>query len=820
MVKSRSEICKDYRKRLKQEDNEGYLRKERERRRKNYVSTSLLSPSEKVDRRRKIREAVKKCREKKKRLIQQDNINVEQVINTSGYESVQSENSGPGNLIVAMGFPNRAAGPRKRLTKQLKQAKDTISKLKNENIELAKKLKTEQRRRQRMVKRLKKSPNTPRSKAEHLMNSAGLTRPQKDKVRKSIIFGDVVTNQLRINKINPRKASVNNVSKLAAGKIVKKYRCNVLLSKKLGVSKNTITKYTNARPKMNPEKIKVVRKFEKEIVEFLERDDNSRVQPGKADAVKCEGELKQVRVLTDYMQNLHQKFTSENTSCNVSFATFCRVRPKNIKLSAFIVRSSCLCTKHQNMSLTAKTLRREGVPVSVNPEVFVKSTIDQETISDTLPERIQVPQWKRVEVEERGKRKLVMRVVDTDMTKEDFLNHIDTQKQTFSDHVDRVKTQYTEIRNLKQNLPDDHVVIHMDFAENFSCRNSDEIQSAYFNQTSVTLHPVVLYFKENNELKHKSIVIVSDTLGHNANTVVTFMDTIISEVKQVVPNVKVCHYWTDSPTSQYRNKIIFDTVANHNALYGCDAVWNYFESGHGKGPCDGLGGTVKRLADTAIKTGNAVIQDATDFFVWANEKSSCKNVLFRYVEESAITDKVGKVSQYLNDLRPIKGTMKLHAIAGNGKSSVFVRETSCYCLNCLSGERCDTWRKETTRKKPPTVNTDTTENSESLRDDADDTQDVHVQVQVGDYVGAVYDDNWYVGKIETIDENDGEVEVSFMERKKQLFQWPRRDDILWLSKGDLLCTIKPPFETGKSKRMYKIADDDLSRCTAMFQSRK
>jgi hypothetical protein len=68
-----------------------------------------------------------------------------------------------------------------------------------------------------------------------------------------------------------------------------------------------------------------------------------------------------------------------------------------------------------------------------------------------------------------------------------------------------------------------------------------------------------------------------------------------------------CHYWTDSPTSQYRNKLIFDVVANHKSLYDCCTVWNYFEAGHGKGPCDGLGWTVKRMADTATKTGNFLI---------------------------------------------------------------------------------------------------------------------------------------------------------------------------------------------------------------------
>ena len=73
------------------------------------------------------------------------------------------------------------------------------------------------------------------------------------------------------------------------------------------------------------------------------------------------------------------------------------------------------------------------------------------------------------------------------------------------------------------------------------------------------------------------------------------------------------HYWTDSPTSQYRNRFIFHAVANHESLYGCQATWNYYEAGHGKNVCDGLGGTVKRLADEAVRAGKAVIQDSEEF---------------------------------------------------------------------------------------------------------------------------------------------------------------------------------------------------------------
>jgi hypothetical protein len=45
-----------------------------------------------------------------------------------------------------------------------------------------------------------------------------------------------------------------------------------------------------------------------------------------------------------------------------------------------------------------------------------------------------------------------------------------------------------------------------------------------------------------------------------------------------------------------------------------NAIWNFFESGHGKGPFDGIGGTYKRIADLAIRQGKITIQDAPEYF--------------------------------------------------------------------------------------------------------------------------------------------------------------------------------------------------------------
>ena len=152
----------------------------------------------------------------------------------------------------------------------------------------------------------------------------------------------------------------------------------------------------------------------------------------------------------------------------------------------------------------AKVLRSEGIYVSVNPEVFVKGVLDVHTVFDKVSkDNVKVPQWKHMKIEDKGKTKQVMRIQDISMTKQEFVDHIQNQKQDFSEHVQRVKTQYSEIKRLKQNLSDKHVVLQMNFAKNYSCRSSEEIQSAYFNQTCVTLHSVVMYFKLNDKLTQK-----------------------------------------------------------------------------------------------------------------------------------------------------------------------------------------------------------------------------------------------------------------------------------------------------------------------------
>jgi hypothetical protein len=75
--------------------------------------------------------------------------------------------------------------------------------------------------------------------------------------------------------------------------------------------------------------------------------------------------------------------------------------------------------------------------------------------------------------------------------------------------MERVNVQHEQIKLLTQTLPEHHLIIQLDFAENYTCRSHKEVQSAYFNQSSVTLHPMVVYWKSNDgTLQYKSFLTV------------------------------------------------------------------------------------------------------------------------------------------------------------------------------------------------------------------------------------------------------------------------------------------------------------------------
>ena len=220
-----------------------------------------------------------------------------------------------------------------------------------------------------------------------------------------------------------------------------------------------------------------------------------------------------------------------------------------------------------------------------------------------------------------------VKIVKEVKNKVEFQDYFINEATKFTEHAERVSSQYQAQGNLEESLPSNHVYIHMDFEEDYRCRSRDEIQSAYWSPTQVTIHSVVTYYKVYNKLKHQSYVFISNETRHDAKFVFALITTFLPKLKEFRTQLEYVHYWTDSPTSQYRNKTIFKIIS-------CHASWNYMEAGHGKGPCDPTGGTAKRKADQAVKNGKYIIQDAHDFYQWAITSNDSSAIKFLFLSTS------------------------------------------------------------------------------------------------------------------------------------------------------------------------------------------
>lgn len=121
-------------------------------------------------------------------------------------------------------------------------------------------------------------------------------------------------------------------------------------------------------------------------------------------------------------------------------------------------------------------------------------------------------------------------------------------------HHFTAKEQSAFLRHTKENLLECEVAVICDFSENYSIILQDEAQSYHWSHSQATIHPFVVYFKEE-ELKHLNFVIISDCLNHNTTAVYLFQTKLMEYLKckfQRPP--KKFFYFTDGSAAQYKNK--------------------------------------------------------------------------------------------------------------------------------------------------------------------------------------------------------------------------------------------------------------------------
>ena len=536
-----------------------------------------------------------------------------------------------------------------------------------------------------------------------------------------------------------------------------------------------------------------------EVAAFYESDDVSRLCPGRKDSVSVRGhngekERKQKRLVLANLKEVYSAFKVSHPGANIGFSTFASLRPPWCILAGSPgTHSVCVCVHHQNPKLMLQTLTKEldltdCMKASVCDLASEKCMMNQcelcpgkEGVVELLggleeldfSDEITYQQWVTTD------RCTLLTVIES---VEDFIHSLSQKVVHLTRHHYVAQKQALYLNHLKESITPSECIIVGDFSENFSFIVQDAAQGYHWDTTQATLHPFVVYFRdENATLNVESHCMVSDTRQHTTATVYAFQKKLLDNIKVNHPSLAKVHYFSDGCAGQYKNRFNFINLCHHNEDFGLFAEWHFFATSHGKSACDGIGGTAKRLTLKASLQRPVSNQILTPQDMFAFCRDNIHGVHFYFVSAESIQEVDAALQERFSESHTLKGTQRYHRYVPLSTTTLAVHEVS-------SGPRA---------RVVSIV--------EALQIDISD-------VVKGNYVACMYDKKVWYGIVNDISEEFGDFLIKFMHPSGGMnkFVFPESDDICWIEESDILCTIDPPSLTS-SRGGYTISHGSLKK---------
>ena len=423
------------------------------------------------------------------------------------------------------------------------------------------------------------------------------------------------------------------------------------------------------------------------VKDFYVTDEISRQMPGKKDtkSVRLDDgkrEQRQKRMLLANLKEIYAEFKNKYPEERIGFSKFAELKPTECILAGESgTHSVCVCVIHQNVKLILsdtkiKNFVLQGDQISSYRDFLSAIMCQPPSPKCHLNECEKCPGINNVK--DKLFKYFENEMIDTITCKQWIISHKSCRLETITNDVeDFVDTFCDQLYDLnrhdfiakkqaafyadkKESLAKDEILITLDFAENYSCLIQDAAQSYHWSTPQATIHPMVIYYRKDNQLKHKSITFISNCLNHDAALVYAFQKKLIEYLKgeELFKNVKRISYHSDGAGNQYKNCNNFSNLCHHKEDFNIDAEWHFFATSHGKSACDGVGGTVKRLAAKAsLQT--TTIRNPTELYQWAVE--NLKGIKFLYCSAEEYDKTQDELKDRFAKAKTLPGTRKLHS---------------------------------------------------------------------------------------------------------------------------------------------------------------
>lgn len=457
-----------------------------------------------------------------------------------------------------------------------------------------------------------------------------------------------------------------------------------------------------------PKKGKTLSEEVKVIVKDFYYDiDISREMPGMKDCVTVRDEhgrkeKKQKRLVLANLSEIHQAFKEKFPDVKVGFSKFAEWRPRECVLAGSSgTHTVCVCTTHQNFKLMVYDsgllpLTFNGKKIVTHKDFLTAIKCDPpteachyrtcETCNDVVSEfkdfvlqtfeeefidSIEYNQWVQVD---RCKFEKFIKPVD------EFVEEFFEQLEALSSHDYTAKQQSAFFKQTKASLKEGEVLAVGDYAQNYAFVLQDSVQGFHWNNDQATVHPFACYVNRNGAVEKLGVVMISDDLDHHTKAVHYFQKVLVDVLKTEIPGeIKKIIYMSDGCPSQYKNRFNAHNLCLHQNDFGVPAQWHFFPTAHGKGPSDGLSGTVKRLASKASLQLSYDKQIRTPFELFSWAEKNITGLTFKYVDKKDVADNEKILRRRWKNTPALKNIRTFHALFPQHEGRILVKQHSLQC---------------------------------------------------------------------------------------------------------------------------------------------
>ena len=249
-------------------------------------------------------------------------------------------------------------------------------------------------------------------------------------------------------------------------------------------------------------------------------------------------------------------------------------------------------------------------------------------------------------------------------------------------------------------------------------------------------------------------------------------------------------YVSDGCSGQHKSYKALLNLCHHKLDFGLDATWAFFATSHGKSPCDGIGGTVKRKVLRASLQRPVTNQILTFRVVEEYCKSSIDGITFLTIDKEdmvAVRERL-EIRYQLGDTVP--GTRSCHHFIPTSQYTIQGRQLSVDTTIFIDHSFLD---------MPAPL----TETLESLKPN--------------DYITCIFHGHWWLVLIESVNKEEKDLTCKFLHPHgpTNQFHWPDNDRG-WVPLSRVIMKVQTP-RTSVNGRTYFITEEEKNKTQNYFE---